>query len=515
MAPFAAVVLALAALSAAGLQRVRSAQPAHCGVRCGQPNMRWETVRPGVLARLGTAGAVLGPAVDAVHNQALLAYDVLPVALQLPLGFAKTSLLIPPLLAVAYALLGGVLPAITSASLQAPPPPPGGLAPAARAGLAVTSTVCIIKLSEVLTTSTALPPPASLLLLAVACIAQWRLLDATLPSLLLATVAAVGGPIAELPLMQLGCWHYLSPDYWPLAPFGFGPGVPGAPEAPGSAWAGLSLITGPCYFAVTTDAIALGRWFASGYSGEAPADSDSARRRGTGGKTGRAAARMAGRRASGTTPPTMRACNDVSRARRTKMQLGGEEEEGRGRARRPEMHFSEEEEREARVAVHPSLIGGLGAFAAEPICAGSFVCAYQGERLSPREAGRRYYGVDAEYLFRLAGSDLVDASRTDHFSRRINHAHHGTLRAVVDQDRIRFYAARDVRAGEELNFDYGEEFWVAARHAPAPGTDERSLTLRRLLSPYTLRRVMRTAGPLWGSLLLPLLLPAMASSLAL
>ena len=51
---------------------------------------------------------MLGPACDAIHNQSLLQYDVLPIGD----GVAKTSLLIPPLLALTYALLGGVFPAI-------------------------------------------------------------------------------------------------------------------------------------------------------------------------------------------------------------------------------------------------------------------------------------------------------------------------------------------------------------------------------------------------------------------
>lgn len=172
-------------------------------------------------------------------------------------------------------------------------------------------------------------------------------------------------------------------------------------------------------------------------------------------------------------------------------------------------------EEEARVAVRPSTVGGHGAFAAEPIHCGSFVCRYQGERLSQAEARLRYRGVDAEYLFRLSGGDLIDGSRSDHYSSRINHAQHGTLRAAVDEAGISFYALRDLQIGEELSFDYGEDFWVAARHGPAPGTDERHFTLRRLLSPYTLRRALRTAGPLWSSLLLPLVLPAVTCSLML
>ena len=133
-------------------------------------------------------------------------------------------------------------------------PSPRG-APGPTAALAVSSTVAIIKLSELLQRAE-LPPAAALLLLALPCALQWRLLDGSRASLALALLAAVGGPLAELPLMKLGAWHYLTPDYWPLAAWSCGPGT-------GNEWAGLSAITGPCYFAVTTDAIALGRWFGS------------------------------------------------------------------------------------------------------------------------------------------------------------------------------------------------------------------------------------------------------------
>ena len=44
--------------------------------------------------------------------------------------------------------------------------------------------------------------------------------------------------------MELGLWTYFEPDYFP---------VNGAP--------GISSLTGPCYFAVTQDAVALGRLF--------------------------------------------------------------------------------------------------------------------------------------------------------------------------------------------------------------------------------------------------------------
>ena len=195
--------------------------------------------QPRAVAGLAIFGGAAGPLVDAVHNQCLLAYDVLPITLQV--GFtAKTSLLIPPLLALTYALLGSVLPAISErivGSSRAMNPPAASLSPRARAALAVASTVFLIKSSELLTLS-ALPSSASLSLLLAGCLIQWASLDGALASLVLASIVAIGGPLAEIPFIAGGCWHYIDPTYFPLEPW-LGPVL------------GLSPLTGPCYFAVT------------------------------------------------------------------------------------------------------------------------------------------------------------------------------------------------------------------------------------------------------------------------
>jgi len=201
------------------------------------------------IAGLGLFGATAGPAVDAVHNQVLLQYDALPLAV----GAIQTSWLVPPLLAIAYALLGWVFPTLLEGLIGRGGinVPAGSMPPRRRAAITVASTIAIIKASEVLTVS-AVAPGASVAILGAACAVQWAALDGAWASLLLAVGAAMGGPLAELPLIGAGAWHYLpeAADYFPLAGLGLGPG----------SWAGLSSITGPCYFAVTTDAIAIGRW---------------------------------------------------------------------------------------------------------------------------------------------------------------------------------------------------------------------------------------------------------------
>ena len=117
--------------------------------------------------RLGLVGSTVGPLVDSLHNQCLLAYGYLPITLQLdsaPPLFAS-SWVVPPLLGLAYIVLGYILPQMVDFVL--PKPERNGIASAGGdstassslpvlAVLAVTSTALIIKLSEFLTTHDAI-----------------------------------------------------------------------------------------------------------------------------------------------------------------------------------------------------------------------------------------------------------------------------------------------------------------------------------------------------------------------
>jgi len=254
---------------------------------------------PSTAVKLFATGLTVGPVVDSLHNQCLLEYDILPISLRWPEALAAdqtyefffcSSWTVPPLLGVAYVVLGGILPRLFQAGITVV----GGesesssrlLEPAkidtvstssqlrTKAAVAVLTTALIIKLSEFLeTNSHALDgfpmhnvSEANLIVMFAAALSQWALLDGTLAALLAASVTSVGGPLSELPFVANGFWHYLpeAGDYLPLA---------NVSQEVGSAltWIvgddyrnlALSSITGPCYFAVTMDAIALGRWFDS------------------------------------------------------------------------------------------------------------------------------------------------------------------------------------------------------------------------------------------------------------
>lgn len=241
---------------------------------------------PPVCSKLFVTGATLGPILDGLHNQCLLQYHVAPIVLDLPLGGSSTdanhlfvtSGIVPPLLGIAFLVLGGILPRMMKRILlRTLPAKPEGIgiitAPkrstanlAIRSILTILSTAAILKCSEyfVLTTSTTPPmmmntavfesstaTEQELLILITAAIVQWAYLDGTLVSLLVASLASLLGPVSEIPFLAGGFWEYLEPDYFPLA---------GLDDSMYST-VGINSITGPCYFSVTSTAIALGRWF--------------------------------------------------------------------------------------------------------------------------------------------------------------------------------------------------------------------------------------------------------------
>lgn len=247
---------------------------------------------PSTCAKLFATGATVGPVVDSFHNQCLLHYDLAPISLAWPAFLAAdqtydyffcSSWTVPPLLGVAYVVLGGILPRLFQSMIQAVR---GGtiseraetnLAAAGaklrtKAVAAVFTTALIVKLSEFLETHPSaldgIPidqvADSNLIVMLAAAISQWALLDGTLAALLAASITSLGGPLSELPFVAYGFWHYLpqAGDYLPLASIELGDA---ARWLLGDNYQDLTLssITGPCYFAVTMDAIALGRWFDS------------------------------------------------------------------------------------------------------------------------------------------------------------------------------------------------------------------------------------------------------------
>jgi hypothetical protein len=245
---------------------------------------------PSTSAKLFVTGATVGPIVDSLHNQCLLRYEMAQISLEWPTALASfsdydylfcSSWYIPPLLGIAYLVLGGVMPRLFETLLEEsflpiqnsirPAPSTTGSELRTRAIAAVATTALIIKLSEFLETNAAVTdniipalerPEAHILVMLVAALSQWALLDGTIAALLVATITSIGGPLSELPFVASHFWVYLEQagDYLPLANI-VDSGLLESLLGENYQTLALSSITGPCYFAVTMDAIALGRWF--------------------------------------------------------------------------------------------------------------------------------------------------------------------------------------------------------------------------------------------------------------
>jgi hypothetical protein len=117
-------------------------------------------------------------------------------------------------------------------------------------------------------------------------------------------------------------------------------------------------------------------------------------------------------------------------------------------------------------AVRDSKIHGKGVFATRNIPAGTLVIEYDGERMTAKQADRRYNpspdNPTHTFYFSLENGKVIDGAND---ARWINHACEPNCEAREENGRIFIYALRDIRRGEELNYDYG--LTLDERYTPA------------------------------------------------
>ena len=100
---------------------------------------------------------------------------------------------------------------------------------------------------------------------------------------------------------------------------------------------------------------------------------------------------------------------------------------------------------------------GLGLFAVRPFKKGDFVIEYTGEKISSDEADLR----GGKYLFTVDKNLVIDGKGRKNTARYINHSCKPNCYAEVDEDenRVRIYAKRAIKSGEELHYNYGKSYW--------------------------------------------------------
>ena len=110
------------------------------------------------------------------------------------------------------------------------------------------------------------------------------------------------------------------------------------------------------------------------------------------------------------------------------------------------------------LVIRRSGIHGRGAFARCDIPKGTRIIEYTGEHITNREADRRYDDARMKqhhtFLFILSSRTVVDGAVGGNQSRFINHSCDPNCETFVEGRHIYIYALKDIRAGEELAYDY-------------------------------------------------------------
>lgn len=128
------------------------------------------------------------------------------------------------------------------------------------------------------------------------------------------------------------------------------------------------------------------------------------------------------------------------------------------RSRRSATHSAVGRPAAALVEARNSPIHGQGVYALAPIRKGTRIIEYLGERISHAEADRRYELKEDDdghtFLFIASARTVIDAGVDGNDARFINHHCSPNCETVIENSRVFIDAIRNIKAGEELGYDY-------------------------------------------------------------
>ena len=110
-----------------------------------------------------------------------------------------------------------------------------------------------------------------------------------------------------------------------------------------------------------------------------------------------------------------------------------------------------------RIVRRRSPISGWGVYAAQPIQKDARIVEYKGQLIKQAEANRRekrYLARHRIWLFIINTRWSRDAAYGGNIARYINHGCRPNCYVEIDGHHIWVHAARTLRAGEELTYDY-------------------------------------------------------------
>ena len=112
-----------------------------------------------------------------------------------------------------------------------------------------------------------------------------------------------------------------------------------------------------------------------------------------------------------------------------------------------------------RIQVRRSGVHGKGVFALQDLAEGEKIIEYVGEVITWEEAQDRHphdpKDPNHTFYFHVDEDRVIDALYGGNSSRWINHSCDPNCEADEEEGRIFIKALRNIKAGEELNYDYG------------------------------------------------------------
>lgn len=99
---------------------------------------------------------------------------------------------------------------------------------------------------------------------------------------------------------------------------------------------------------------------------------------------------------------------------------------------------------------------GLGLYADEDIKKGEKIIEYIGLIFLGKEANEVKTNM---YLFEVSKNKTINGSVRWNKARYINHSCEGNAESEIRQGRVYIVATKNIRKGEEITYDYGEEFF--------------------------------------------------------
>lgn len=100
-------------------------------------------------------------------------------------------------------------------------------------------------------------------------------------------------------------------------------------------------------------------------------------------------------------------------------------------------------------------LSGKGVFAMEEIPKGKRIIEYIGRSVPVEEQGT----IAGRYLFWTGRKKMIDGNIKGNLARFINHSCRPNCEADGPSGRVFIYSLRRIKVGEELTYDYGDEYF--------------------------------------------------------